>query len=85
MLAYIGGHQEKDAVILAIKKRVPLLHWWSVGEGTPYTVGRQRCTLVVSGKNVPCIGSQWENCSLHWWSVGKNSLLANKAHCSGNP
>ncbi|CAI9580426.1 unnamed protein product, partial [Staurois parvus] len=25
--------------------------------------------LVVSGKNVPYIGGQWEECPLHWWSV----------------
>ncbi|CAI9599540.1 unnamed protein product [Staurois parvus] len=29
--------------------------------------------LVVSGKNVPYIGGQWEECSLHWWSVGRTS------------
>ncbi|CAI9586928.1 unnamed protein product [Staurois parvus] len=31
-------------------------------------------TLVISGKNVPYIGGQWEECSLHWWSVGRMSL-----------
>ncbi|CAI9555323.1 unnamed protein product [Staurois parvus] len=27
-------------------------------------------TLVISEKNAPYIGDQWEECSLHWWSVG---------------
>ncbi|CAI9611504.1 unnamed protein product [Staurois parvus] len=31
-------------------------------------------TLVISGKNVPYIGGQWEECPLHWWSVGRMSL-----------
>ncbi|CAI9624587.1 unnamed protein product, partial [Staurois parvus] len=31
-------------------------------------------TLVVSGKNVPYIGGQWEECPLHWWSVGRMLL-----------
>ncbi|CAI9565705.1 unnamed protein product, partial [Staurois parvus] len=30
-------------------------------------------TLVISGKNVPYIGGQWEECPLHWWSVWKNA------------
>ncbi|CAI9596001.1 unnamed protein product [Staurois parvus] len=31
-------------------------------------------TLMVTEKNVPYVGSQWEECSLHWWSVGRMSL-----------
>ncbi|CAI9591733.1 unnamed protein product, partial [Staurois parvus] len=31
-------------------------------------------TLVISGKNVPYIGNQWEECPLHWRSVGRMSL-----------
>ncbi|CAI9567733.1 unnamed protein product [Staurois parvus] len=35
-------------------------------------------TLVISGKNAPYIGGQWEECPLmppsHWWSVGKMPL-----------
>ncbi|CAI9578202.1 unnamed protein product [Staurois parvus] len=31
-------------------------------------------TLGVSGKNVPYIGGQWEECPLHWGSVGRMSL-----------
>ncbi|CAI9572267.1 unnamed protein product, partial [Staurois parvus] len=31
-------------------------------------------TLVVSGKNVPYIGCQWEECPLHWWSGGRMPL-----------
>ncbi|CAI9550720.1 unnamed protein product [Staurois parvus] len=31
-------------------------------------------TLVVSRKNAPYIGGQWEECSLHWWSVGRMPL-----------
>ncbi|CAI9572256.1 unnamed protein product [Staurois parvus] len=31
-------------------------------------------TLVISEKNVPYIGGQWEECPLHWWSVRRMSL-----------
>ncbi|CAI9592151.1 unnamed protein product [Staurois parvus] len=31
-------------------------------------------TLVFSGKNVPYIDGQWEECLLHWCSVGRMSL-----------
>ncbi|CAI9544070.1 unnamed protein product [Staurois parvus] len=30
--------------------------------------------LLISGKNVPYIGDQWEECTLHWWSVVRMSL-----------
>ncbi|CAI9613709.1 unnamed protein product [Staurois parvus] len=26
-------------------------------------------SLLVSGKNAPYIGGQWEECPLHWWSM----------------
>ncbi|CAI9576119.1 unnamed protein product [Staurois parvus] len=32
-------------------------------------------TLVVSGKDAPNIGGQWEGCSLHCWSVGRTTLI----------
>ncbi|CAI9571381.1 unnamed protein product [Staurois parvus] len=31
-------------------------------------------TFVISGKNVPYIGDQWEECPLHWWPVGRMPL-----------
>ncbi|CAI9609690.1 unnamed protein product [Staurois parvus] len=31
-------------------------------------------TLLVSGKNDPCIGDQWQESSLHWGSVGRMLL-----------
>ncbi|CAI9584113.1 unnamed protein product [Staurois parvus] len=31
-------------------------------------------TLVISGKNAPYIGGQWEECSLHSWSLGRMLL-----------
>ncbi|CAI9574557.1 unnamed protein product [Staurois parvus] len=37
--------------------------------------GKMPLTLVVSGKNVPYIGGQWEERSLYWWSVRRMFLI----------
>ena len=37
-------------------------------------ITRMGLKMVVSGKNVPYIGDQWEECPLHWWSVGRMFL-----------